>query len=60
MSLAIRLAEKGLLPDPLVRTGIRGLLRQRLRQESGPNPDADRLRLERLVSELTEPVSERA
>ena len=52
MSLAIRLAEKGLLPDPLVRTGIRGLLRQHLRQESGPIPDADRLRLERLVSEL--------
>ena len=32
MRTAIRLAERGLLPDGLIRLGIRKLLRHRLRQ----------------------------
>ena len=52
MSLAIRLAERGLVPDPLVRAGIRGLLRQRLREETAPTPEDDRVRMEQLVADL--------
>jgi cyclopropane-fatty-acyl-phospholipid synthase len=33
MKTAIRLVEKGLVPQPLVRRGIRGLLEQRLKEE---------------------------
>lgn len=37
MSL-IALAEKGLLPDPVIRAGIRHLCKQRLREESAQDP----------------------
>lgn len=36
MSLAIRAAEHGLVPDVIVRAGIRRLLRQRLREAAAP------------------------
>ncbi len=42
MSIAIELAERGLLPDFLLRWGIRGLLRQRLRLEKKSTPAAQR------------------
>ncbi|MGE3175801.1 MAG: cyclopropane-fatty-acyl-phospholipid synthase family protein [Planctomycetota bacterium] len=40
MKLAERLLERGLLPDPVVRFGIRALLRQRLRQQHTGDPEA--------------------
>jgi len=44
MSAAIRAAEAGLVPDPLVRWGIRRLLQKRLRslEEEGPAEEAKR------------------
>lgn len=46
MSLAFRLLEKGLLPDAVVRMGIRRLLKQRLEQltEGGPAAQQQRYR----------------
>ena len=38
------LLEKNLLPDWLVRIGIRRLLAQRIREESAPGDSEDRLR----------------
>lgn len=43
MSLAIQLAERGVIPDALIRYGIRRLLRQRLAQESERYADSDAL-----------------
>jgi len=43
---ALALAERGLLPEPVVRWGIRRLLAQRLRQIGGPDPT--------LAAELTQ------
>lgn len=40
LSLPLALAERGLVPDPLLRWGIRRLLAQRLRQESRRTPGA--------------------
>ncbi len=40
MSWSVRLLERGLLPDRIVRFGIRRLLRQRLRQQRVAEPDA--------------------
>ena len=40
MSLALRFAESGIAPDRLIRAGIRGLLRQRLREESRDSIEA--------------------
>jgi cyclopropane-fatty-acyl-phospholipid synthase len=37
--LAIRLAEAGLVPDPLIRAGIRRLLRRRLAELARPTPE---------------------
>jgi len=42
MSIAIKLAEKGLLPDTTIRAGIRSLLKERLESiESRIKPDAE-------------------
>ena len=41
--MIIRMAESGLLPDRLVRGGIRHLLKRRLSQESGRREDQERL-----------------
>lgn len=51
MSLDALLA-RGLLPDPLVRAGIRRLLRQRLRQEDLGSEEAQRAHLEAHVAAL--------
>jgi cyclopropane-fatty-acyl-phospholipid synthase len=49
------LLEKNLLPDVLLRFGIRRLLRQRLREEASGDPAA---RLERFAAELrTQPIA---
>ena len=49
------LLEKNLLPDPLIRFGIRRLLRQRLREEASADPAA---RLQRFAADLrTQPIA---
>ena len=55
------MVERGLLPDPLVRFGVRRLLRDRLRQEErGGGGDAllERMRSFRLSSTHPEPKAE--
>jgi cyclopropane-fatty-acyl-phospholipid synthase len=52
--LTHRLLERGLLPDALIRFGIRRLLRQRLRDENRGDPEADQARLSSLISMLRE------
>ena len=47
-----RLLEKNLLPDWLVRIGIRRLLRERLRQENPGSAEARQVHLLKLVAEL--------
>jgi len=49
--LGIAMAERGLLPDPLVRVGIRRLLRDRLATESARFADPDAA-LDRFVREM--------
>ena len=49
MSFVYDLVDKGLVPDPLIRTGIRRLLRQRLQEITPDGPDAARQRLDELV-----------
>jgi len=46
------LLEKNLLPDPLLRLGIRRLLAQRIREETERTPELQRRRLLRMVDEL--------
>ncbi|MBN8739994.1 MAG: class I SAM-dependent methyltransferase [Xanthomonadaceae bacterium] len=46
------LAERGWLPDPLVRLGIRRLCRQRLREESAGGPEAQEMRFHALRRSL--------
>jgi cyclopropane-fatty-acyl-phospholipid synthase len=41
MSVAIDLAEKGLVPEPVIRLGIRRLLRSRIREESVRHSDRE-------------------
>jgi cyclopropane-fatty-acyl-phospholipid synthase len=41
MSVAIELAERGLVPDPVIRMGIRHLLRSRIREESVRHADRE-------------------
>jgi cyclopropane-fatty-acyl-phospholipid synthase len=48
------LLERGLVPDALVRRAIRGLLRDRLREETEPTEELQAARLARLVSQLVE------
>ncbi|GJM11086.1 MAG: cyclopropane-fatty-acyl-phospholipid synthase [Lysobacteraceae bacterium] len=51
MSLGIEWAEKGLVPDPVVRFGIRQLCRERLRREASAALELnDRMQSERLAS----------
>jgi len=47
-----RLLETGLVPDPLVRAGIRRILARRLRQEDRGGLEADHAHLMRYVEEL--------
>jgi cyclopropane-fatty-acyl-phospholipid synthase len=51
-SLVERLLARGLLPDTLVRLGIRGVLRERLRQENKGSPEAQQAHLMRYVEQL--------
>jgi cyclopropane-fatty-acyl-phospholipid synthase len=44
--------ERDFLPDPLVRAGIRQILRQRLRDERERDDERQRVKLERFVAEL--------
>ncbi|NBR84500.1 MAG: class I SAM-dependent methyltransferase [Verrucomicrobia bacterium] len=46
------LLERNLLPDPLLRFGIRRLLAQRLREEDKGSADAQRTHLQALIEEL--------
>lgn len=48
----IDLAERGLLPDWMIRHGIRRLLRQRLRDEFDHDPEAAGARTQALIDEL--------
>jgi cyclopropane-fatty-acyl-phospholipid synthase len=41
MSVAIELAERGLVPEPVIRMGIRRLLRSRIREESQRHADRE-------------------
>ena len=60
----ISLVERGLIPDWLTRMGIRRLCRQRLREVSGPDCEADREQFERFIAEMNDgpvaPVPEKA
>ena len=49
---ATRLLERGLLPDWLIRLGIRRLVRQRLAEEAGGGPEQRQRRLQDLVAKL--------
>lgn len=48
------LADRGLLPDPLIRIGIRLLDRQRLARENRGDPQRQREALERLIAQMQE------
>lgn len=50
----IELAEKGLVPDWLIRRGIRTLLRRRLGEERADDPQAQSARYQALIDELAE------
>jgi cyclopropane-fatty-acyl-phospholipid synthase len=53
------LLEKDLVPDRLVRAGIRRLLAQRIREETLPTPEAQRAALAAYVADLkTRPIAE--
>ncbi len=52
LSAAIRLVEKGLIPDWISRKGIGRLLLERLEQENTGSPEGDRAKLDALVEEL--------
>jgi len=52
MSLALSLLERGLLPDALIRYGIRRLLAQRLRDERKGDVEAQQAHLMALVEQL--------
>jgi len=53
--------ERDLLPDPVVRAGIRQILRQRLREEDERDEARQRTKLERFVAELrSSPIAVRA
>ncbi|MHC4407814.1 MAG: SAM-dependent methyltransferase [Planctomycetota bacterium] len=58
MSVGIALAERGLVPDWLTRTGIRGLLRTRLTRERAAQPRRDFQRS--LIDGPLAPVPEKA
>jgi cyclopropane-fatty-acyl-phospholipid synthase len=52
MSLSLRLLERGLLPDFLIRFGIRRLLRERLREEHKESLEAQQQHLMKLIARL--------
>jgi cyclopropane-fatty-acyl-phospholipid synthase len=52
LSLSMRLLERGLLPDPVVRFGIRRLLKARLAEEDRGDPEAQRQHLMKLIARL--------
>jgi len=52
MSLRDAILERDVLPDPLVRAGIRQILRQRLREEGERDQYRQRIKLERFVAQL--------
>lgn len=52
MKLSMSLVEKGLLPDPVIRHGIRRLLAQRLSEEDCGDPELQQAQLMRLVEQL--------
>lgn len=52
MSLRDAILERDVLPDPLVRAGIRQILRQRLREERERDEYRQRIKLERFVAQL--------
>ena len=57
-TLAFRLLERDLVPDPLIRAGIRRLLAERLREEDKGSPEAQQAHLMRLIDSLrTSPVA---
>jgi len=51
-SISMRLLERGLLPDFVVRFGIRRLLADRLREENRGDPEAQQQHLMRLIARL--------
>ena len=51
-NLKLRLLEAGLVPDALIRVGIRSLLRERLREEHRGGPEAQQEHLAALVASL--------
>jgi cyclopropane-fatty-acyl-phospholipid synthase len=52
VSLSMRLLERNLVPDFLVRLGIRRLLRARLTEEDRGGPEADQRNLMKLIARL--------
>jgi cyclopropane-fatty-acyl-phospholipid synthase len=52
VSLTLDLVDRGLMPDPLVRFGIRRLLARRLRDEGQPDPASQERVLQGLVEQL--------
>jgi cyclopropane-fatty-acyl-phospholipid synthase len=50
--LQLRLLEKDLIPDALIRVGIRRLLAERLREEDKGDPEAQQAHLMQLVEQL--------
>ena len=52
MNLRDAILERDLLPDPIVRAGIRRILRQRLRDEDERDDARQRLKLERFAAQL--------
>jgi cyclopropane-fatty-acyl-phospholipid synthase len=51
-TLSLRLLERNLLPDTLIRHGIRQLLRARLKEEDKGNPEAQQAHLAKLIDSL--------
>ena len=49
MQPLIEMAEKGMIPDALIRLGIRSMVRQRLREESRPDPESQSAALSEFV-----------
>src|SRR5262249_37416117 len=52
MRAALALLERDFLPDPLIRAGVRGLLKERLRQETSADPESEQKRLMDFVETL--------
>lgn len=52
MTIGIDIAERGLLPDSLIRYGIRQLLRKRLREISVENLEQESVQNQRLIEQL--------